>query len=98
MDEIVALCCYTCEHRWSHRVLTAEQSAGQSDKLGSIGRTVNTPSGPVQSSPLLTVVIPAYNGADVVATALASVLDQIEDDVEVIVVDRYENALGHNGW
>ena len=39
------------------------------------------------AAPLLSVVIPAYNGADVVAAAIESVLHRLDDEAEVIVVD-----------
>jgi len=39
------------------------------------------------TSPLLTVAVPAYNGAEFLASALESVLAQATDDVEIIVVD-----------
>lgn len=55
------------------------------EKLLARGREVNSP-GPV-ASPLVSVVIPAFNRAGTIGDSLASVLAQTVCDIEVIVVD-----------
>lgn len=41
----------------------------------------------IKNNPLISVIIPAYNGADSIAAAIQSVLDQTHANFELIVVD-----------
>ena len=47
----------------------------------------NTPTGLSPTSPLVSVVVPTFNRADVLPRTLQSVLSQTFSDIELIVVD-----------
>ena len=44
-------------------------------------------SGPMSADPLVTVILPVYNGADTLRDALESVVQQTYSNLEILVVD-----------